>query len=332
MPRTARLDIPCHLYHITARGVERRDLFIDDQDRESFLTRFATLLTETSSTCLAWSLMSNHIHLLLRPGPGGLATFMRRLLTGHAVTFNRRHGRAGHLFQNRYHSILCEEDEYLLPLVRYIHLNPLKAGMVANLEALDHYPWNGHAVLMGNVRLAGQQVDEVLGYFGKKEQSARRQYRQFLAAGIEGRQTQPEPALGKRDLLRLLKIEKENCSEDDRILGSATFAEEILPDEPERRPTGLTLQELTQRVAQEFSVTTDALRSRSRLGALTDARALICHLAISYLNETGAEVANHLGLARSSVTRAARRGEELAEKKWIKSLLTTQRNNATTSL
>jgi len=250
---------------------------------------------------------------------------MRRLLTGHAVTFNRRHRRVGHLFQNRYHSILCEEEAYLLPLVRYIHLNPLKAGMVANLDALDHYTWNGHAVLLGNAKLAGQQADEVLGYFGKSERSAQRNYRQFLADGIEDRQAESEPALGKRDLLRLFEIEKENCSEGERVLGSPSFAEGILPDESERQTSGLSLQELTQRVSQEFSVTIDELRSRSRLGLLTDARALICHLAISYLNVTGAEVASHLGLDRSSVTRAARRGKGLVERRqdWRKSLLAT---------
>jgi len=248
---------------------------------------------------------------------------MRRLLTGHAVKFNRRHRRAGHLFQNRYHSILCEEDAYLLPLVRYIHLNPLKAGIVANLDALDHYSWNGHAVLMGNARLVGQQVDEVLGYFGRSEQSARHNYRQFLAEGIEDLQTESELAFGKRDLLRLLKIEKEDCSEDERVLGSPSFADEVLPDKSEQPTSGLTLQELTQKVARELSVTIDDLRSRSRLGPLKDARALICHLAISHLNASGSEVAHHLGLARSSVTRAARRGKILAEKKkWLETLLT----------
>lgn len=130
MPRSTRVDIPGLLYHVTARGVERRDIFVVDRDRESFLDRFSTLLVDTDTGCLAWALMSNHIHLLLRPGPAGLATFMRRLLTGHAVAFNLRHQRVGHLFQNRYHSILCDEDSYLLPLIRYIHLNPLQAGLV----------------------------------------------------------------------------------------------------------------------------------------------------------------------------------------------------------
>ncbi len=323
MPRTARLDIPDQLYHVTARGVERRDLFADEQDRESFLARFSALLIETSTQCLAWALMSNHIHLLLRAGPAGLAVFMRRLLTGHAVTFNRRHRRSGHLFQNRYHSILCEEDPYLLPLVRYIHLNPLKAAMVPDPDGLDYYPWTGHAVLMGNAKLPGQQVEEVLRYFGKRERAARLKYREFLLDGTEDQQVESEPAFGKRDLLRLLKIERAECSEDDRVLGSRSFVGKVLPAESEKQTTCLGLQDLTQKVGAEFSVTVEDLRNRSRAGALSDARALICHLAISHLKIPGSQVARHLGLARSSVTRADRRGEELARGKeeWVEDLL-----------
>src|SRR6516165_79511 len=114
MPRSARIDIPGLLHHVIARGIERRDIFKDDEDRHCFVERLSSLLVETETSCLAWALMPNHFHLLLRPSRCKLATFMRRLLTGHAVTFNLRHHRSGHLFQNRYKSLVCQEDEYLL--------------------------------------------------------------------------------------------------------------------------------------------------------------------------------------------------------------------------
>lgn len=104
------------------------------------------------ATCLAWALMPTHFHLLFRTGHVPLWRVMHRVLTGHAVYFNLRHERVGHLFQNRYRSILVEEDLYLTTLVRYIHLNPVTAGIVANLEALDSYPWTGHAALVGGAR------------------------------------------------------------------------------------------------------------------------------------------------------------------------------------
>ena len=149
MPRQARLDAPGVLQHVMARGIERRKIFWDDKDRSSFLERLALILEETQTQCYAWTLIPNHFHLLLRTGPTPLSTVMRRLMTGYAVTFNRRHRRAGHLFQNRYKSVVCEEDTYLLELTRYIHLNPLRARLVEDLKSLDKYQWAGHSVLMG---------------------------------------------------------------------------------------------------------------------------------------------------------------------------------------
>ena len=99
------------------------------------------------------------------PTRGTLATFMRRLLTGYAAYFNRKHNRTGHLFQNRYKLIVCEEEPYLLELVRYIHLNPLRAGLVDDLTGLDSYPWGGHSVLMGKRRLDVQEQKEILSRF-----------------------------------------------------------------------------------------------------------------------------------------------------------------------
>ncbi len=149
MPRLARLDAPGLLQHVMARGIERREIFRDDKDRKSFLERFAIILEETQTQCYAWALIPNHFHLLLRTGITQLSKVMRRLMTGYAVTFNKRHKRSGHLFQNRYKSIVCEEDPYLLELIRYIHLNPIRAGLVKDLKELEKYPWTGHATILG---------------------------------------------------------------------------------------------------------------------------------------------------------------------------------------
>jgi len=123
--------------------INRRKIFIDDPDRNDFLDRLSPVLPESKTPCFAWTLLPNHARLLLRTGTFSIATVMRRLLTGYAVSFNRRQG---HLFQNRYKSILCEEDPYLLELVRYIHLNPMRAGIVEELKALDAYSYCRHFV------------------------------------------------------------------------------------------------------------------------------------------------------------------------------------------
>jgi putative transposase len=126
MPRQARLDVPGLLQHVMARGIERRKIFWDDKDRSSFLERLALILEKTQTQCYAWaSFQTTSISCcaqVLRHSARSCA-----VMTGYAVIFNKRHKRSGHLFQNRYKSVVCEEDPYLLELIRYIHPNPLKS-------------------------------------------------------------------------------------------------------------------------------------------------------------------------------------------------------------
>ena len=234
MPRQSRIDAPGALHHIIIRGIERTVIFRDDKDRESFLDRIGGILLESSTPCYAWSLLSNHSHFLLRTGKVPIANVMRRVLTGHAVTFNRRHRRHGHLFQNRYKSILCEEDVYLKELVRYIHLNPLRAGLVKNLGELGPYPYTGHSVLMGKTKRDWQDRDYVLGYFGTSERHAKKNYLSFVAEGVE-RGRSPElvgggllRSVGGWKRLKELRDSGEKVRADERILGRSEFVERVL--------------------------------------------------------------------------------------------------------
>ncbi|QXE86374.1 transposase [Geomonas nitrogeniifigens] len=273
MPRAARLDIAGVLHHVIIRGIERRDIFLDAMDRQSFVDRFTELLVKMGMDCLAWALMSNHVHLLLRPSQTNLARFMRRLLTAHAVTFNLRHHRSGYLFQNRYKSIVCEEDTYLLELVRYIHLNPLRAGLVNNMKELKTYPWSGHAVIMGVKEIPGQRTDEVLLYFGDKRRSARAKYEEFVADGI---------GLGKRDelvgggLRRVMKAVGDDfiSAYDERILGTAGFVQQLQEDKEvaERLDTRLPLMQFVEEIAKASGICVVALSQRRRGAELSDGR------------------------------------------------------------
>lgn len=315
MPRSARIDIPDLLQHVIVRGIERRDIFLDDDDRQLFVERLAKLLVETGTDCLAWALMSNHFHLLLRPRTTKLSVFMRRLLTGYAVVFNLQHKRSGHLFQNRYKSIVCQEDTYLLELVRYIHLNPLRAGMVKTIDELDSYLWCGHAVLMGKQELSGQSIDDVLLLFGQGKKSARQKYRAFAIDGIKH---------GRRDDLvggGLRRSQGDHRSGefeayDARVLGSGDFVESLWleTESAEIAVPNISLGGIVQRAAEMLGVKVDLLCQRTRVKELVDAKAAICYLSVRECNFNGVAVAKALNMSRSGVSVAVRRGWEIISK------------------
>ncbi len=231
MPRTARLDAPGVLHHVMIRGIERRDIFRNKKDREDFLTRLATLLPETRTACYGWAFLSNHAHFLFRTGDMPLSNLMRRLLTGYVIGFNRRHERHGQLFQNRFKSIVCQEDIYLKELVRYIHLNPVRAGLVPNLEKLDKFPYCGHSALIGGIEREWQQTGYVLTSFGKKVQSTREAYRSFMEDGFH--QGHRKELVGG-GLVRSLggwsavKKAQVHTMSDERILGDTDFVDSML--------------------------------------------------------------------------------------------------------
>lgn len=313
MPRSPRLDMPGLLQHVIVRGIEKQDIFFEDREREFFVERLSSLLKETEVRCFAWALMSNHFHLLLMPTRGTLATFMRRLLTGYAVYFNREHNRTGHLFQNRYKSIVCEEEPYLLELVRYIHLNPLRAGLVDDLTGLDSYSWSGHSVLMGKRRLDVQEQKEILSRFGRIVQKARTAYRQFIADGVSA---------GRRgDLVGGgLKRSQSNCAEekewgsfDERILGSGEFVDSLQRHDllRDRNISTLSLSKLVSRVAASFGLPAEAIMRHGKAKPVSEARGLVAYLAIREFGFKGIEVGKELHLTSSGVSLALRRGELL---------------------
>lgn len=308
MPRAPRIDIPGLLHHVMVRGINRCDIFTDDDDRYFFVRRFSSLLQETTTSCLAWALMPNHFHILIRPSKVKLAKFMGRLLTGYAAYFNHRHGRSGHLFQNRYKSLVCQEDDYLLELVRYIHLNPLRGHIVQNLGALARHRWSGHSVVMGKQDLDGQDFESILALFGQNRAEARRQYHCFVADGI--------PQGRRNDLVGRLTEGGQglSCIADSRILGPLDFVEEIRRQEPEirhveaRKP----IAEIVTTVAKEKGIPVRAIAAGSRSEAVVAARSIVCRTALEE-GHSAAEIARYLGLSRYGVAVAGKRAESLAQ-------------------
>jgi putative transposase len=247
---------------------------------------------------------------------------MRRLLTGYAQGFNRRHRRRGHLFQNRYKSIVCEEDPYLLELVRYIHLNPLRASSVKNFGELDRYPWSGHRILLGRGKNSWQERKYVLRQFQRREEEAVRAYRRFMEEGKD-RGRRPDlvgggliRSLGGWSEVLSLRGQGEKVEYDARILGGADFVSDILREADQRMRRYLPAREkgaLKERIIKEMCKKEEVGEGELRLGGqarrVSRARAKVAWRLNREYGIPLAEIARDLGVCTSAIARAVRKME-----------------------
>ena len=326
MPRKARIDAPGALHHIIARGIEGRKIFISDRDRDDFIDRLGAILPDTQTNCYAWALMPNHFHLLLRTGAVPLATVMRRLLTGYAIAFNYRHNRHGHLFQNRYKSILCQEETYLMELVRYIHLNPFRGGIVTEYDQLDRYLYCGHGVVLGKQNQSWQDSDYILSIFSKTIAAARNRYMAFVQKGIDlGRR----PDLVGGGLVRsaggwtaVLEMRQAGFKQkaDERILGDGDFVSDVLRQADEHferkyqiKQSGTDLNAVIRRAASLFDVEPEELLGIRRSEKATSARSLACYWANRELGLSQSVLAKNFGISQPTVSLSVKQGERIAK-------------------
>ena len=321
MPRRARLDAPGTLHHVIIRGIERRTIVEDREDREEFVSRMGQIATETGTVIYAWSLMTNHAHILVRSAQRGLAEYMRRVLTGYAIAYNRRHRRYGHLFQNRYKSIVCDEDVYFRELVRYIHLNPVRARLVKDISALGRYPWSGHRALMGREHNPWQGRAYVLSWFGEQEATARRAYQRYMREGVDqGRR--PElvggglvRSLGGWSQVRSMRKKGGRVLTDERILGGGAFVEKVLNEADEKVHYQFTAAGRRSRIAAVIQEACDQeginekeLRMGSRRGQISAVRSDIARRLVKEYGIPLAEVARQVGVTTSAISNMLRRG------------------------
>ena len=317
-----------------ARGIDRQAIFRDDADREDLLQRVSRLVHDRQMSVYAWALMPNHFHLLVRTEEVSLERSMRSLLTGFATVFNRRHQRVGHLFQNRYKSIVCEAERYFLELVRYIHLNPLRSGIVRHIDDLDGYVYTGHSALLSTVPRGWQSTDEVLAHFGRHPGWARAAYRKFVC---EGALLGTRPELSGGGLVRsaggwkaVMKLRRgrEDFTADERVLGSGQFIDQILREvatrESRSRAPVPALSFLKDMVCVACGVSPSAICEPGR-GArvVSEAREGLAYLWVEFFGRSGRELALDLGLKPESVYKASKRGRKQRDR-WI-GLLPTRR-------
>ena len=330
MPRQSRIDTPGALHHIMARGIEGGNIFRNDDDRGHFLERLENILKETETSCYAWALIPNHFHLLLRTGLTPITTVMRRLLTGYAQWYNRRYRRQGHVFQNRYKSILCQEDKYFLELIRYIHLNPVRAKIVEDLDNLGSYRYSGHSVIMGKNRNDWQDINAVLVMFGGKKGQARNAYKTFVKKGIsEGKRSDLTGggllrSAGGWEGVKTLREEKVYQRNDERILGDGDFVSRILSladdkmkKEYELRSLGMDLNAVASRVSEVLNIKIKDVWAKGRYKKTVEARSLLCYWAVRELGISMSSLSKKLGIVLSAVSDSVKRGQMIVEDKGL---------------
>jgi REP element-mobilizing transposase RayT len=316
MPRQARLDVPGALHHIMVRGIDKSNIFRDDEDKSRFLERLGQTVSEGKCTIYAWVLMDNHVHILFKSGKDGISAVMRKLLTWYAQYFNRKHRRTGHLFENRYKSILCDEDNYLLALIRYIHLNPIRAKIVTTIEQLNRYSWSGHRTLIGKAKHPWMDVDHALSEFGTTRRKAVNEYLRFMQEGLsQGRL----PELTGGGLIRskggwsqVLSARRSGRKEefDERILGNGDFVNAILKEAEEKttrqlklRRSGKTIDKIIEEECKKERISVSELKGGGRRRKVSTLRATIAKRGLDELGLSMAEIARHVGVTTSSIAK-----------------------------
>ncbi len=328
MPRKSRIDTPGALHHIIARGIEGGKIFRGAKDKDHFLERLEKVLEETETSCYAWALLPNHFHLLLRTGSTSISNVMRRLMTGYAQYYNRRHKRYGHVFQNRFKSVLCQEDKYFLELIRYIHLNPVRADLVRGISMLDSFKYCGHTVLMGKAVRDWQDTKAVLRMFGEKKNTARRAYKAFVKKGIEeGKRNDLTGggllrSTGGWDVVKGLREEGRYQRNDERILGDGEFVGRILERTEERmkkeyayRARGMDLKYAASRVSEMLDIEIEDIWAKGRYKRIVEARSLLCYWAVRELGISMTSLSKIFEISVPSISHSVARGRMIAREK-----------------
>jgi REP element-mobilizing transposase RayT len=286
--RKPRLHVPGGCYHVTLRGNHQQDIFFCDDDCRLLAYYVAVARQQVGARIHAYCWMTNHIHVLIQVGEIPLGAFMQRIATRYARAVQSRVPTTGHLFQNRYHALLVDVDRYFLALLRYIHLNPVRGGMVTN--PTDH-PWSSHRAYLGLADEPWLTTDFGLGLFGDDVARARQRYREFVsrAGSVVGDQLPRCPLHG-----------------EPRVLGDHEFLRRMISTASRATAVG-SLDDIAQAVCSEFAVSLAELRSKSRRRTLSRARGQFTARALASGVATLSEVARHLNRSSSALARAADR-------------------------
>jgi len=273
MARRPRLFAAGVLYHVIVRGNQRQKTFTAESDYQAYIERLARYRKKYDYVLHAYCLMPNHVHLLVESSEQPLAKFMQGLQQSYSQYFNLRHRKTGHVFEGRHKAILCQKDQYLLQLIRYIHLNPVRAGMVRSPQ---RYRYSGHHVYLQGKATETIDPATVLSMLGGKQA-----YRRFVQDGLsEGHK------------------EEYYAVEDQRFLGAEGFGARLLKKEPGlsgKRRTRRSIETVARELAKLLKIDVQALRSRDRGWAISKARTIAAYVLVRRLGYRLSDVAAYFG-------------------------------------
>lgn len=278
--RKPRLHVPAAFYHLTLRGNHRQDIFYSPADRERLDAIVAEVISRYDARLHAYCWMTNHLHMLIQVGDTPLGRIILRIASRYARDLQTQFHTTGHLFERRYHAVLVDADSYLLELLRYIHLNPVRARMV---KTPDDYAWSSHAVYLGGRSAPWVTTEFALSMFHAERAQAVAAYQRFVHA---------DTAAGS-------PLQERNPN-DSRILGSDEFAARLL-GATWRPRSKKTLDMLIDEACGQSGITHDTLRSTSRLRQVTHSRAWIAHQAVTLGIASLSAVARYFGRSESSL-------------------------------
>jgi putative transposase len=320
MPRKPRLSIPGALHHVMARGIEGRQIFVGDDDRQMFLSLLAGGIARTGFKCYAWVLMGNHYHLLLRANENPLSELMRPLNSKYARWIRKKEKNRGYLFQDRFKSLVTQDQGYVEELVRYIHLNPVRAGICRSIDELDRYTWCGHAGLVGNRKYDFQNTNDVLRRFGEDNRIAIAAYREFIIRGMvsdNGREFS--------DIIR--KGSNEKVDQNDYkcwVIGDLEFVKSAFEHDKARRlriasyqKEGVTIQTIVDDVAQQMGIEASEMLARGRENDRSIGRKIVAAIAHRTYGIPITEIARHFNVGHSSISRMLEQGVLYTKKRAI---------------
>jgi len=288
MARKPRIHYPGAVYHVILRGNGGQDIFFARQDRARFYLLLQEGVEKFGHRIHALCCMTNHVHLAIQVADISLSKIMQNVSFRYTRYINKRKKRTGHLFQGRYKALLIDADSYLLELVRYIHLNPVRAGIVSKP---DEYPWSGHRAYLGTEKIPWLTTEWVLGQFASHEKTANRLYADFVLQSL-GNDRQ---------------LEFHHGSHEGRILGDDSFAEKVVSKARDKNERKVTLEQIIEAVCRAYDLLPPALAEPGRKRRVAEPRAVVSLLVLEAEGLTLTNFASYLNRDLSGLSQAAGR-------------------------